>query len=659
MTREVNMISGLDSTTPMAGMGRTRALWRRVPFVLRWVLAVATSMVLAGTVEFAIAADRLQERLVQEALNDYQAQALGLEAVLAADLTPKERDLAVRDELGHLARSYGTLYAGLFDERGQYVAGAGETAGPQSLDPHRMRQVLSARQPSVEVEQDQSEAGSADRYEFLLPVQSPGGVLVLELDQRQSVIGKLVMDLRLLKAAGLAIAVLLAVPLSYLLGGRALHRQQRRSQRAADTDALTGVAGRRPFRPALEAALSDPNRGPVALALIDLDGFKQINDRLGHSYGDRVLVALAESFTTLRASDGAYRLGGDEFALVLPDSDDAQATAVLDRVRQQLALRAAGVTFSCGIASAQPGEVVALQELWERSDAALYQAKREGRCRTVSFTRLSTRMTVSPDKLDAVTALLAPDSQIGVAFQPIWDLRQGSVLAHEALLRLPAGTPIEGPQEAFELAHRLGVAAELDTRARDTVLATVARQQWDGLLFLNIHPDALPGLDVDALVRDVTAAGLDPADVVLEVTEQAGLDNPQPIRVLKQAHERGFRLALDDMGRSNAGLRALTHVRFDVVKVDQHVVARLATDPASAATVAAATTFVQKTGGWMIAEGIEDSGMLDAVMENSNASAEFRPVLAGQGYLLGRPAPRPIAINTRLTALDPSAGTRT
>ena len=146
--------------------------------------------------------------------------------------------------------------------------------------------------------------------------------------------------------------------------------------------------------------------------------------------------------------------------------------------------------------------------------------------------------------------------------------------------------------------------------------------------------------------------------MILEITEHDGLDRPEPIRVLKRAQARGFRLALDDMGAGNAGLRALTHVRFDVVKLDRRVTARLGIDPASNATVAAATTFVQQTGGWVIAEGIEDNDMLAAVLGDSPREAIATSVVAGQGFLLGRPGPVPAALEARHDLLSAPASHR-
>jgi diguanylate cyclase (GGDEF)-like protein len=617
-------------------------------FLVRWIAAVALSMVAGGLLEYAIAADQVEQRALESTTRSYEAEVGALETVLALSLAPAARQEAIAHELRHIATTHGTVYAGLFDADGRSVSVVG--AKNSGIEAQKIRGVVSSGVPSAGAESDAREAGQAYRYEFLLPVRSPDGLLVLEIDQQADITVGLMADLLVRKAYGLLLGLVLAVPLSYLLGGRALHRQHRRAERRADTDALTGLAGRRPFRPALEAALADPTAEGAVLGLIDIDDFKQVNDRLGHSYGDRVLCALADSFDALRGSDAAFRLGGDEFAVVMVNSTDAQAEEALERVRRSLAERAPGITFSAGIASARPQDAVALQELWERADAALYDAKSRGRRRTVCFSAMSTGLTVSADKLDAVSSLLVGDGGLSVAFQPIWDLQAGRILGHEALLRLPAGSPINGPQEAFELAQRLGVAADLDERARHTILTGVRARPWDGLLFINIHPDALPRLDVEALVAEIASAGLVPGDVILEVTEHAGLDLPEPIRILKRAHARGFRLALDDMGQGNAGLRALTHVRFDVVKVDRQVIARLGIDPASDATVAAATTFVQQTGGWVVAEGIEDAEMLGAVLGISHQpSAAAR--IAGQGYLLGRPEPAPTAIDTRLGIL--------
>lgn len=610
-------------------------------------------MLVAGLIEFGLARQQVIDQALEESRRDYELLAAGLEDALAEKTGRAERSEAMAHQLAHVKRSNGTVYVGLFDGDGKLLASSDSGAdggASEEEDAGRLSEVLLTGRTTVKTESEIGGTG-VTRYEFLVPVSSPDGLLVLEVDQEAGVIAGLLRDIGPNKLFGLLTAVLVATPLSYVLGGRSLQRRHLRAQQEADADPLTGLSGRRPFQPSLEARLADRKYSVVALALLDLDGFKQQNDRLGHSHGDRVLMGLADAFDELAADDVPFRLGGDEFAVILPGSDEDQATEALERVRAALAPRFPGATFSAGIAVSHAAEPVGLQELWERSDAALYEAKRLGRRRTVTFASMAEGHIVSAEKIDELTHLVSGDTPLRIAFQPIWDLHRGVVLAHEALMRLPEGSRINGPQEAFDLAERLGIAAALDARARSAVLASVGSRQWEGLLFLNVHPDALHSFDLGGLVSDLAVAGLEPEDVVLEVTEQAALHHAEPVRTLRQAQDLGFRLALDDMGRSNAGLHALRLVRFDIIKIDGEVVARLGVDPSSMATVSAAITFIQEAGGWIVAEGIETPGMLSALLQ-PRFSAMLQPVVAGQGYLLGRPDGQPLALDARIGVLD-------
>jgi diguanylate cyclase (GGDEF)-like protein len=622
--------------------------------MVRWAFAVSAAMLVAGLIEYGVARQQIIDRGLEGYRQTYEAVAAELEAALASELDPTKREQAVADEIHHLQRTQGTVYVGLFDSAGTLIAQGDAGAGSgesDKADATRFSEVLSTGETTVQTESEIGGTG-VTRYEFLVPVSAPEGTRVLEIDQNSEMITGLVEDLGPNKILGMLAAVLVATPLSYVFGGRALQRRHLRAQRQADADPLTGLSGRRPFQPRLEALLTDKKHGVVTLALLDLDGFKQLNDRLGHSHGDRVLMALADALDELADSDTPFRLGGDEFAVILPGNDEDQAAEALERVRAALAKRFPGVTFSAGIASSNAGEPLELKELWERSDAALYEAKRLGRRQSVSFKSMAEDHTVSAEKIIELTTLATGSVALNVAFQPIWDLRRGVVLAHEALLRLPKGSRISGPQEAFELAERLGVAPALDARARSAALAAVCSRHWEGLLFLNVHPDALPGLDLDDLVAELAVAGLEPEDVVLEVTEQAGLNHADPIRTLRQAQDRGFRLALDDMGKSNAGLHALRLVRFDILKIDGEVIARLDEDPSSMATVSAAITFIQESGGWVVAEGIEEARMLTRLLRPGLTAAAQQPVIAGQGYLLGRPGEQPVGLDAHLDVLD-------
>jgi diguanylate cyclase (GGDEF)-like protein len=621
--------------------------------MIRWVFAVSAAMLVAGLIEYGVARQHIIDRGLEDSRRNYEAMAGRLENILEEDTDPLQREQSLAAEVQHLQHSQGIAYVGLFDAAGTLIVRGAEGDGGASdhSDASRFSEVLSTGETTVETEAEIGGKGIT-RYEFLVPVSAPEGTLILEIDQHADIISELIGDLGPHKILGLFTAILFAIPLSYVFGGRSLQRHQMRTQQEADGDPLTGLAGRRPFKPSLEATLRDTRYEVTTLALIDIDGFKQINDRLGHSHGDRVLRALADSFRVLRAADTPFRLGGDEFAVILPGSDEDRADEVLNRVRVALAKRFPGVTFSAGIASSV-GEPLDLTELWERSDAALYEAKRLGRRRSVSFKSMAEGHTVSAEKIDELTVLVSSNALLNVAFQPIWDLRRGVVLAHEALLRQPAGARINGPQEAFELAERLGIAEALDARARSAVLASVGGQQWEGLLFLNLHPDSLPSFDLDHLVSELAAAGLEPEDVVLEVTEQAGLNHPDSVRTLRHAQDRGFRLALDDMGKSNAGLHALRLVRFDIIKIDGDVISRLDNDPSAVATLAAGMTYVQQAGGWIIAEGIEEPAMLTMLLQPGLAGAALeQPVIAGQGFLLGRPNARPVGLDTHLAILD-------
>lgn len=353
--------------------------WR---FFLRWGAAVAVSVIAASLILYGFTSHGLERRLLQESSRGYAAQARGLEQILAGGTPTTVTRQALQSEVSWMGRAYGTAYVGLSDASGTLIAASGTPgSGP---DPVIRHSVVASMRPLLP---DHAVPGpnGQDRFEFLLPIASPRGALVLQVDEDARIVGRLVYDLRARSVRSLLLVILLAVPISYLLGGHGLHRRQRAAERTANTDALTGVYGRRRFEPILSDALASPSNASVALALIDIDNFKQVNDQLGHSHGDLVLVALARSFTQLRDVDTAFRTGGDEFAVVLPDTDDGRACAVLARVVAALNRAMPTITVSCGIASAGRHDGVSAQDLWERADRMLYEAKRLGRNQMVTF----------------------------------------------------------------------------------------------------------------------------------------------------------------------------------------------------------------------------------------------------------------------------------
>lgn len=415
-------------------------------------------------------------------------------------------------------------------------------------------------------------------------------------------------------------------------------------QGRALTDHVTGLGNHRAYQEAIHRAVANAVRRdePVALALIDLDDFKVLNDQHGHAQGDRVLRALGSLLRAVRAGDGAFHLGGDEFALLLPAITENDATVALERLRRESAGRLSGASVSVGIAARAPGEQdMDADALRERGDAALYAAKRRGRNAVVTFEEIrDTAAVVSPAKVHAVRHLLE-ERAIGVVFQPIWDLQRGQLLAVEALVRPAPGCGLAGPAEAFDIAEKLDRAHDLDALCHQVILERAESLPSNVLLFFNLTPQTLEhGMLEGATLADaVTRAGLTPERVVLEITERAVT---RPAVVVREAHRLralGFWLALDDVGAGNAGLEMLRQVPVDYLKIDRSVVVGARTDNTARSVLAALIAFARQSGTFVIAEGIETEEMLAFVRRMGTVTSHGGEGVHGvQGYLLGRPS---------------------
>lgn len=228
--------------------------------------------------------------------------------------------------------------------------------------------------------------------------------------------------------------------------------------------------------------------------------------------------------------------------------------------------------------------------------------------------------------------------RVASRFQPIVQLSNGQVLAHEALSRGPAGTALECPRNLFAAAAEQGCEGALDAACRASALRRAADAGWtagaDGPLFLNVRPGSLaeagflPGLE-----RAVAAVGCAPRDVVLELSEAERLDDALHAR-LAACREAGFWIALDDAGAGQCGLQAIAEVVPDVVKADRSLVAGMDRHRGRRAAVAALAQLARELGIVLVAEGIETEGELRLARELG--------VPLGQGFLLGAPAEHPL-----------------
>jgi len=411
------------------------------------------------------------------------------------------------------------------------------------------------------------------------------------------------------------------------------------------TDPLTGLGSHRAFHEALRRAVAQAIvRGEgLTLARLDLDRFKALNGQHGHGYGDGVLGALAAALGRGRGEDRAFRLGGDEFALLLPRAGLPEAVAALERLRVAAARDLRGATVSVGVADlsavftgvgAPEGE-----GLLDGAEAALAVAKRRGGNAVVTVDAVQDGAALTASAQSRALRRLLTEEQVAVAFQPIWDLAAGRVLAFEALARPAATYGFAGPQDAFDVAERAGQAHAFDTLCRRTILARAAALPATTLLFLNVSPQTLDHdlLAGTALRDEVAAAGLTPGRVVLEITERSVARPGVVMREAARLRALGFRLALDDAGAGNAGLEMLSAVPVDFVKVDRGVVARACTTTAARGVLAGILAIARETGAYVIAEGIETAEMLAFVRQAGGGAGPRGGIHGVQGYLLGRP----------------------
>ncbi len=437
--------------------------------------------------------------------------------------------------------------------------------------------------------------------------------------------------------------VLLGAALTVLRRGedranRALRAELDRLKQASLTDYLTGLGNYRAYHEDLVRNIAEcwSDGSVFTVALVDVDGLKDLNDQRGYVSGDRLLSTLALVLRSADLQSVPYRLGGGEFALAFPGMPAAVARTRMEQVRTAVEAQLGGATVSIGLATTTATEhgLIAIRE---QAGAALDEAKRRGRNTVVAFDEIrAERPLFFPGRVEAVRELIR-DGTIGVAFQPIWNIHRGSLIGYEALAR-PGGDGGMEPAMAFSVAERIGKAHDLDRICRNAILAQAPMLPPDVLLFLNVSAHALGCDDLagTALVRAVEAVGLRPDQVVLEVTAGPTAPLDAVIREAARLRRLGFLLALDDTGTGTSGLEMLSRLGVDFVKIDREVIVRALAGAGGRGILAGILAVAHEMGATIIAEGIESSEMLE-VIRNATRSATRT---AAQGYYLGPPLPR-------------------
>jgi len=430
--------------------------------------------------------------------------------------------------------------------------------------------------------------------------------------------------------------------------------------RKANFDALTELPNRELFHDRLEQEIKKSVRSglPIALLLIDLDQFKEVNDTLGHEMGDLLLQQAANRIVNcVRATDTVARLGGDEFTVVLPQLHDVLiarqlAQKIINKLAEPFYLRDEVIHISASIGiTLYPADATEIVNLMRNADQAMYAAKNEGRNRFSYFTRslqeaAQKRLHLTNDLRGALA-----NHQFRLFFQPIVSLATDRIHKAEALLRWQHPTRgMVSPADFIPLAEETRLIVEIGAFVRKESLAWCKR--WNNLnpegfqISVNKSPaeftDENDSANVEIFVDKLNKMGLCGENFVFEITE--GLLLNADVRIhekLMELRDAGIQVSIDDFGTGYSSLSYLKKFDIDYLKIDQSFVRNLESDSNDVALCEAIIVMAHKLGLKVIAEGVETEQQRDLL---SRAGCDY-----AQGYLYAKPMP-PEAFEQWLTA---------
>jgi diguanylate cyclase (GGDEF)-like protein len=426
-------------------------------------------------------------------------------------------------------------------------------------------------------------------------------------------------------------------------------RDRARLERLAATDPVTGLGNRAAFERRLAEMLAEPGVD-VALLLLDVDRFKQVNDSLGHDVGDRLLIEVARRITAV--ADGVTlvaRMGGDEF-VVLPRPGlgllavRRLAEAITDALRMPYVLPDSGELLVCPVSlgiTTTSGRAVSTHDLLAEAELALYRAKDAGRDRYVVYDEALRARSQSRLRAERLLRTALEQGRLAVQYQPIVDFAHGRVVGAEALVRIrdESGDGLLLPDVFIDVAEDTGLVVDVDRWVIDTAIDQVER--WAKLvpsgqdapwLSVNVsarsmeHPGAVRGL-LDAVRQRRVAA----TDIKVELTERSFLSaTPGGEGSLRQLLGSGIDVGIDDFGTGYSALGYLQRFDLDFMKIDRSFVAQVGEDRRADAVVTAIVDLAHAHGMLVTAEGVETARQARRLREIGCDLA--------QGYHFGRPA---------------------
>lgn len=418
-------------------------------------------------------------------------------------------------------------------------------------------------------------------------------------------------------------------------------------------DALTGLANRALLEEMLEASIARARRSDTSVALLfmDLDGFKEVNDTLGHDTGDMLLRAVADRLVeATRDTDVVARQGGDEFLVLLSDiskedqpSSAAKAMEIAELMAQRVhhAMRSpiavgeheVSTSASIGI-SVFPSDASDMRTLMKNADAAMYESKRAHsggyRIHRGETGDPLTELSFAKRLHEAVK-----DEDWTLHYQPVVDLADATMVGVETLLRWrrPKGGLIM-PGEFLPLAEEMGLTEAIGEWVIEQMAAQAAAWSAEGVdlwVSFNLSPRQLWQRNVaDKVMKDLREAGLDPSRAIVEITEATAMTDPsRTAKVLWKLKERGLRVAIDDFGTGYSPPSRLEHLPVDIIKIDQPIVRDLLEDPEVANFIEAVVEFARDLDIVPLAVGVENEEQRSLLQELGCG--------LGQGYLFSRP----------------------
>jgi diguanylate cyclase (GGDEF)-like protein/PAS domain S-box-containing protein len=420
---------------------------------------------------------------------------------------------------------------------------------------------------------------------------------------------------------------------------------QTRIERQANYDTLTGLANRSLLQDRLEQALLTATSfgTRVAVAFVDLDRFKYINDSLGHHVGDELLKEVAARVQAcVRECDTVARLGGDEFVLLInghsgPDSVRSIMESMLAAISQPWIIEQGEFHVSCSIGVAlHPDDGEDARALLKHADSAMYRAKDSGRNNFQFFTRELNTLMIERLEMEGHLRRALERKQFVLCYQPRVDLEGGHIVAAEALLRwrIPNRGTIP-PQRFIALAEETGLIVPIGKWVLQTACAQNKAWQDEGLppivVSVNVSPRQFRQENIVQTVAEVLdATGLAARYLELELTESMVMhDAPQLMAMLDELKNLGVQIAVDDFGTGYSSLSYLKRFPVDRLKIDRSFVEHIARDADDAVIVRAIIALGHNLGLKVVAEGVESDEQLRFLRMNLCDEA--------QGYLMSRP----------------------